>query len=78
MRRGDFWGRAVGQTQEAVIATILPHHPLQHRGGELTAGDLRLAQLTFEGGAAGEEFVHFGDDAFLFGEGWERIEKFFN
>ena len=38
---------------------------MQHRGGELAAGDLRLAQLAFERGAAGEEFVHFGDDAFL-------------
>ncbi len=49
----------------------LPHHALQHRRGELTAGDLCLTQFAFEGGAAGEEFVHFGDDAFLFGEGWE-------
>jgi len=64
VRRGDFWGRAVGQTQEAVTATTLPHRAMQHRRGELTAGDLRLAQFTFEGGAAGEAFVHFGDDAF--------------
>ena len=49
----------------------LPHRTMQHRRGELTAGDLRLAQLAFERGAADEEFVHFGDDAFLFGEGWE-------
>ena len=39
---------------------------MQDRGGELAAGGLRLAQFAFEGGAAGEEFVHFGDDAFLF------------
>lgn len=59
------------------VTATLPHHPLQHRRGELTAGDLRLAQLAFEGGAAGEEFVHFGDDAFLFGEGWEGEDKIF-
>ena len=51
---------------------------MQHRRGELLARDLRLAQFAFEGGAAGEEFVHFGDEAFLFGEGWEGIEKFFD
>ena len=31
----------------------LPHRTMQHRRGELTAGDLRLAQLAFERGAAG-------------------------
>lgn len=41
-----------------------PHHALQHRGGELTAGALRLAQFAFERGAAGEAFVQVGDDAF--------------
>lgn len=46
-------------------ATTLPHRALQHRSGELTARDLGLAQLAFEGGAADEEFVHFDDDAFL-------------
>ena len=53
----------------------LPHRTMQHRRGELTAGDLRLAQLAFERGAADEEFVHFGDDAFLFGEGWEGNDR---
>ena len=41
----------------------LPHRTMQHRRGELTGRDLRLAQFAFERGAAGEEFVHFGDDA---------------
>ena len=49
----------------------LPHRTMQHRRGELTGRDLRLAQFAFERGAAGEEFVHFGDNAFLFGEGWD-------
>lgn len=55
------------------LPELHPTHPaLQHRCGELTARDLRLAQLAFERGAAGEEFVHFSDDAFLFGKEWEE------
>ncbi len=37
---------------------------MQHRRGELTARDLRLAQFAFEHGVESQELVHFGDDTF--------------
>jgi hypothetical protein len=37
----------------------------------LTTRHLRRAQLGRQPIAAGEQFVHFGDDAFLRGQGWE-------
>ncbi len=39
----------------------------------MAAFGLGGGELSFELVAEGHEFVHFGDDALLFGEGWERM-----
>ncbi len=42
---------------------------------EAAAFDLGDGELRFQPVAQGHQFVNFGDDAILFGEGWEEHQK---
>ena len=42
------------------------------RGGEALLPGAGLGEVGLEAVAEGHQFVDFGDDAVLFGEGWER------
>ena len=43
---------------------------LQGRGGQAVAAKFAFLQCGFELVAQGHQFIDFGDDAVLFGEGW--------
>lgn len=49
-------------------------HPREDSIDHPHADGFGLGQLRFEDVALRQQFVHFGDDAFLFGKGWEGNE----
>ena|GEM_PF-3913887 len=54
------------------FAQPLRHNPGEHGPGQLRARRFAAGELRFEHIAQAHEFVDFGDDAALFGEGRER------
>lgn len=45
---------------------------MQHGFEQAAAFGLGGGELRFQTVAQSHQFIHFGDDAMLFGEGWER------